>query len=124
MLKKVLQVSALGLVLLLASCQSLGDSETHLRKSVAYSLTTYAVIWQPALITYSGLPYCDKVQSGLCKDRALYKKLYEADAAVAACAPAALEAVQTKGLDLSGVPACLQTIESAKAAIAAAGVKK
>lgn len=123
-MKKVLQVAALSLVFLLAGCQTAGDAETHLRKSVAYSLTTYAVVWQPALITYSGLPYCDKVPSGPCKDRGLYKKLYEADAAVASCVPGAIQAVQSKGLDLSGVPACLQTIESAKAAIATAGVKK
>ena len=114
--------SLLMAVSLISGCSTLGqDTDNVLRKSAAYSLTTYGSVWQPSLAVYAKLPYCDTAISGPCKNRELYRKLYAADGAVASCVSQTLVAVQSQGLDISGLPQCLAKIEEAKTLISKSG---
>lgn len=114
---------ALSLTPVFVGCALLGGFQDEARTSAAYTLTIYNKAWQPALHAYAKLDYCGSPAVPPCRDRALYRKLYDLDAAVAACAPAAIAALKSD-LDLSLVPDCVAKVEEAKAAFAKGGLVK
>lgn len=102
---------AVGMV----GCNSLGTGTTDAaRVAVGIGFETYASGYQPVLALYAKLPYCGDPAVPPCKDRALYKKLYEADATVAKCAAAAQVSLASESPDFVAISACVQSVEASK----------
>lgn len=111
--------------LFLVGCASLigQGANDKVRIGAGYAFDAYANLYQPLLKAYSKLPYCAEPAAPPCRDRALYKKLYDLDGAVVACAGSAQKSLASSSPDLFAITSCLQRVEEAKFAFASAGVK-
>lgn len=117
-MKKVLVTmgsASFAVVLLAFGLVACGSSTPDsLKTTLRIGFTAYAEGYQPALKFYSSLPSCGNPAQPPCKDKELYKKLYDADAAVATCAPAAVASINSETPDYSLIGECLTKIEQAK----------
>lgn len=104
-----------------AATLDIGKSDT-VRVTAGYAFDAYASLYQPLLKAYSSLPYCQPAKAP-CKDRALYRKLYDLDGAVVECADAAQKSIASPNPDLAAISACMHKVEDAKFAFAQAGVR-
>jgi hypothetical protein len=116
-------VVALGVSL--SSCALLPQKQLDAAKTATgYALTVYATAYQPILAEYARLPYCGEPAVAPCRDRALYKKLYELDGAVAQCSAAVTATLASNSPDFEAVNECVRQAEAAKLAFATAGMKQ
>jgi hypothetical protein len=102
--------------LALVGCNGLTTTDAA-RTGLGYSLAAYSG-YQGLLAEYAKLPYCEDPAVAPCRDRALYKKLYDADAVAVACAGAAQRSLETTSPDFVTIAACIKTVEDAKFAFA------
>ena len=104
--------AVIWLALALVGCNGLTTTDAA-RTGLGYSLAAYSG-YQGLLLQYSKLPYCEEPAVAPCRDRKLYKKLYEADAAVAKCSKAAQESLASPTPDFVAITACIQHVEASK----------
>ena len=125
---KTLFSASLAIAVLAVSpgCALLPKDQLDAAKTgLGYGLTAYANGYQPLLKIYSGLPPCTTPQHPvICMEPSLYKKLYALDGAVDQCSTAAVATLATNSPDFTLVNECVQKAETAKLAIAGAGVKQ
>ena len=108
--------AVIWLALALVGCNGLTTTDAA-RTGLGYSLAAYSG-YQGLLLQYSKLPYCEEPAVAPCRDRKLYKKLYDADAVAVACASAAQESLASQSPDFVTIAACIKTVEDAKFAFA------
>jgi len=113
----ILGVSLVGCALLPA--KQLDAAKT----ATGYALTVYATGYQPILAEYAKLPYCGTPAVAPCRDRALYRKLYDLDGAVAQCSAAATATLASNSPDFALVNECVKSAEAAKLAFAGTALK-
>lgn len=89
-------------------------------KGAQVAITTYADVYQPAVIAYGNLPACPAAT--LCRDPATHAKLKAVDLAVSKSIAAGQAVLEGSVADTGQITAMLQAIMSAEAAIAAARV--
>ena len=70
--------AVIWIALALVGCNGLTTTDAA-RTGLGYSLAAYSG-YQGLLLQYSKLPYCEEPAVAPCRDRKLYKKLYDADA--------------------------------------------
>lgn len=109
---------------LLCGCQaiqgSIGDNATKdAMKAAQVAITTYADIYQPAVIAYGQLPECPAAT--FCRETAIFNKLKGADLAVTTSIVAAQEVLEGKAKDTGQITAAILAIGAAEQAIAASG---
>jgi len=107
-------VLTIGLAFGLVACNTQNAVTDSARIALGVGFEAYASGYQPVLTLYSKLPYCGDPAQPPCRDRALYKKLYEADAAVAKCSKAAQESLASPTPDFVAITACIQHVEASK----------
>lgn len=122
-MKKLMLIAAAA-GLLLAGCADLqslvgSDVSNDAMQGANVAITTYADVYQPAVITYGRLPACPSAV--LCKDPAVFAKLKAIDASVTAAIVAAQGAMKGSVMDSGQITAAIQAIASAEATIAASG---
>lgn len=88
------------------------------RKAVGIALTTYADVYQPAVLVYGSLPDCPSVV--LCKERAVLNKLKAVDAAATASIVAAQPVLHGDLPDKGELEAAVRAVQAAEIAIASA----
>lgn len=112
-------ILAVALAAPMAACTTTGTVQlpAQVLQATKLALTTYADVFQPAVITYGRLPDCPA--AALCKDRAILNKLKAADAAVTKTVVAVQPVLDGKLPDSGQVADALTAITSAEAAIAA-----
>jgi hypothetical protein len=106
----------------LAACstpQDQADVQGAVRKASAVALTTYADIFQPAVLSYGSLPDCP--QAAICKDRATLNQLKAVDAKAVAAITAARPILNGSAVDTGRLGEALAAIMEAQAAIARSG---
>lgn len=106
-------VLVVTLALGLAGCNSAAPTDAA-RTALGIGFTVYADGYQPVLKFYSSLPECGNPAQPPCKDKALYKKLYDADAAVAKCSAAAQASIASENPDYTLIAGCLRSVEASK----------
>ena len=105
--------------------QLAGPSATNtVRAASLAAMQTYHDSWQPLLAIYGGMSVCGSPAVPPCQDAKLYRKLYDADAAIATCSVAATAALSAVNPDMSGVSACLSQIGAQQSLIASTAVSK
>lgn len=109
-----------------ATIQSVfGPSTTNtLRSASLAAMQTYHDSWQPLLNVYGSMAVCGSPAVPPCQDPKLYRKLYDADGAIATCSVAATAALSATNPDMTKVSACLAQIGVQQALIASAAVTK
>ena len=89
-------------------------------------LTTYADVFQPAIITYGRLPVCpNPTPSGtVCHDPAVLAKMKAADAAATKAIVSAQAVLEGSTADAGQITAAMQAVAAAEATISAATALK
>lgn len=114
---------ALALLVLGACTTSQTDSASNTAmKATQVALTTYADVFQPAVLAYGRLPACP--QAVICKDQAIVNKLKAADLAVSSTLEAARPVLNGAQTDAGQLVNALQAIALAEATIAGTGALK
>lgn len=128
-MKKLIALGALVGALTLGGCawlqQQAGDSPAaaDALKAAQVAITTYADVYQPAVLAYGQLPACPHpTPSGsVCRDPAVHAKLKAVDLAASRSIEAARAVLEGSLTDSGQITAMIQSIGSAETAIAAAG---
>lgn len=124
-MKRMLFAAALAGMALLGGCALLPDNATtaDAKQAVQVALTTYADVYQPAVIAYGKLPACpNPTPSGsICHSVALYAKLAAADAAVTKSIVAAQAVLEGTATDTGQLLNALTAIQNAEVSIASSG---
>lgn len=121
---KLLRIGAALAFLAMGACttaQTDGAKNTTL-KATQVALTTYADVFQPAVLAYGHLPPCP--QAVLCKDQTVINKLKAADLAVSSTLEAARPVLNGGQTDAGQLANALQAIATAEATIAGTGALK
>lgn len=124
-MKRLLAV--LALTAALGGCTTLqgviGSTATQdALQAARITITTYADIYQPAVIAYGRLPACGSAGAPvLCKDAAVFAKLKAADLAVTKSVTAAQGVLEGTATDAGQITAAINAITQAEATIAASG---
>lgn len=107
-----------GLLVALSGCALLPDNATtaDAKKAVQVALTTYADVYQPALLSYGRLPPCPA--QGLCHDTVVFAKLAAADKVVTTSIIAAQGVLEGTTADTGQLVAALTAIQQAEIAFA------
>lgn len=108
--------------LALCGCSLIPDNATtaDAKKAVQAALTTYADVYQPAVIAYGNLPVCPSAP--ICHDKLVYAKLAAADSAVTKSITAAQAVLEGSASDTGQLTAALTAIQAAEATIGGSGV--
>jgi hypothetical protein len=86
------------------------------------TITTYADIYQPAVIAYGHLPVCGAPEATmLCKNPVIFAQLKAADLAVATSLKAAQAVLEGTLSDSGQITSAISAIQQAEASIAASG---
>lgn len=113
------------LALSLGACQALQQSNSSAAndaiKAAQVAITTYADIYQPAVIAYGNLPVCNG-STPVCRDQAVHAKLKAVDLAASTAIEAARKVMETNVSDAGQITAAVQAIINAETTIAQAGV--
>lgn len=118
-------IGAAVLAMAISGCALLPDSAvtTDAKKAVMVAVTTYAKVYQPAVIAYGRLPVCPQATAVLCHDRAVFAVLAAADAkANVAITAARVVMAQNYASDPNALEKALWAIQDAQLAIAAAAI--
>lgn len=93
----------------LMGCAMLGLDQDSPKEVLYKAYSAYVKVYQPLLLGYDKLEYCGSPAKPPCKDKALYRKLYHADAAIMACGVTAKKAIWSD-VDYAAVEPCLTRI--------------
>lgn len=121
-MKKLLLIAAAAA--LLCGCQAIqgtigGDATKDAMKASQVAITTYADIYQPAVIFYGHLPACP--DAIICKDANTLQNLKAVDLAATTSIIAAQEVLEGKAKDTGQITAAVLAIAQAEQTIAASG---
>lgn len=121
---KLLRIGAALALLAIGACTTAQTDSVKgsALKATQVALTTYADVFQPAVLAYGRLPACP--QAVLCKDPATITKLKAADLAVSSTLEAARPVLDGGQADAGQLANALQAIAQAEATIAGTGALK
>jgi len=125
-MKHALKMLALAgsLALSLGACALLQktnpDVASDAIRATQVAITTYADVYQPAVIAYGNLPVCNG-STPICRDQALHAKMKAADLAASTAIETARKVMNTNVGDGGELTAAIQAIISAETTIAQAG---
>lgn len=121
---KLIRLAAAAALLALAACSTPtgGISSPGVLKATQVALTTYADVYQPAVLAYGHLPTCPA--AAICKDNAVLAKLKAADLAVTNTLVAARPILNGTLPDKGQLTDALVAIQQAEATIAGSGALK
>lgn len=115
-MKRLIAIFAL---VALAGCAT---NSPDVKQAARIAITTYADIYQPAVLTYGKLPNCEpQVVSFICKDPAVLVKLKAADLAVTNSIVAAQPILDGRAIDAGELTAAISAIMQAQSTIAVSG---
>lgn len=124
-MKSLYRLMAAGaLALSLGACSTIQNSAVgdDAIKATQVAITTYADIYQPAVLTYGNLPLCQPSAPPLCRDPVVHAKLKAVDLAASTAIDAARQVLNANVQDAGQLTAALQAIINAETTIAQAGV--
>lgn len=88
-------------------------------KATQLAMTTYADVYQPAVLYYGSLPACPAAT--LCRDTAIHAKLKAADLAVTKAVSLAADVTSGKVVDTGQLLGVIEAIQSAEVTIGSSG---
>jgi hypothetical protein len=116
-------VLAGSLALSLGACAALQkaspDVASDAIRATQVAITTYADVYQPAVIAYGNLPVCDG-STPICRDQAVHAKMKALDLAASTAIEAARKVMATNVGDSGELTAAIQAIMNAETTIAPA----